>query len=143
VPLSPLQRGEAWLKEDLTPTDRLAETLEEIIREINDMTTNAKLFNIRPSGTGAVAQYTSPTAAQGGRGTVITKFSATGTGTYNVYIGDVADVTTLVINAEAATTDGTAPNTLIDQLVMPGDSIFLEPSAVDAIVFYASGTERR
>ena len=106
------------------------------------MTTNAKLFNIRPDTTDAVAQYISPTSSQGARGTIITKFSATGTGTYNVYIGTVADADTLVISGEAATTDGTAPNTLIDQLVMPGDSIFLEPSDADAIVFYASGTER-
>lgn len=144
--ITPLQRGEKWIKEDGTPTDRFAEVIERVIQEIETMTANAKLFSIRPDSTDAVAVYTAPQSNQGSRGTSITKFSATdpnGSATYSVYIGTVADATTKIINAEVAPADGVAPNTLIDQLIMPGDSIWVEPSAADTIVFYGSGIDRR
>lgn len=144
--INPLQRSDTWVDKEGKPTDRLAETLEDIIRELNDMTTNAQLFSIRPDSTSAVAQYTVDTSSQGSRGTIVTKFTAmdpAGLATYNVYIGTSATDSTKVINGETATTNGVAPITLIDQLIKPGDSIFLEPSAGNTIVFYASGTERR
>lgn len=146
MPINPLQRNELWIDKEGMPTDRLAETLEDIINELNDMTTNAQLFSIRPDSTSAVDQYKADEASQGGRGTIVTKFTATdpaGAATYNVFIGTSATDSTKVINGATATIDGVAPTTLIDQLIKPGDSIFLQPSALDTIVFYASGTERR
>jgi hypothetical protein len=146
MPLNFMQRGERWLKEDGTPTDRFAELIEELIREVGSMTTNAKLIATRPVDAAITKVYTSPTSQEGGRGTIITQFSATdplGAEVYDVYIGSVADSTTKVIEGETAPANGIAPSSLINQLVMPGDSIFVQAGAGNTIVFYASGTERR
>jgi len=141
VPLNELQRNHKWINEDGTPTDAFAEVIEDLIQEFENMKTNTQLFNIRPAGTSPVAQYTAPEQTQGSRGTVVTKFSARGTGTYNVYVGAAASVSTLIMSSVALVADGTTPSTLIDQLVLAGESIWLEPSAGDAIVFLGSGTE--
>ena len=59
MPLNFMQRGERWLKEDGTPTDRFAELIEELIREVGSMTTNAKLIAIRPVDAAITKVYTS------------------------------------------------------------------------------------
>lgn len=144
--LNKIQRDKAWVDKEGRPTQEFAELIDELIQEFLDMATNAQLISVRPTTTAAIAQFTAVAANQGGRGAVITQFMATdpaGAATYSVYIGTVADATTKVISSRTAAIDGDSPPSIINQLVKPGDSIFLEPSAGDTIVFYASGTERR
>jgi hypothetical protein len=141
--LKALQRGQPWVNEDGTPTDTFAELIEDAIQEINSMTANTQLFNVMPTDTSIVTAYTDPTSDKGGQGTVISKFSASGTGTYNVYLGLTFVSSNLIISGEAATNDGLAPSSLIDQLIPPGHSIFIQASAANAIVFLASGNDRR
>jgi len=141
-----LQRGEAWVNKDGTPTDRLAAVIEELIKESNEMTTNAKLALTRPSVTTPVNVYTSPLSNQGGSGTVITQFMATdpaGAATYSVYIGTSTTSSNKVIASRTAAINGDSPSSIIDALIMPGDSLFVEASAMDVIVFNISGIERR
>jgi len=143
VPLNYLQRSERWLNSDGTPTNRFAEVIEELTKEILEMTTNAFLFRERPSGTSPVNVYTAPTSKNtGGRGTVITQFVAGGSSDYSVYIGTVADLDTLILTS-TATLDGDCPMCLINQIVKPGDSIWVEAAVGNNTVFYASGIERR
>lgn len=141
-----LQRNEAWLNKDLTPTERFAAAIEEIIKEINEMTTNAKLFLGTQSVITPVKEYTSPESSQGGKGAVITQFMATdpaGSATYSVYIGTSATAANKVISSRTAAIDGDSPISILNALVMPGDSIFVEASAANTIVFNISGIERR
>lgn len=140
--LNPLQRSDRWIDEEGKPTDRLAEVIENIISELNDMTTNAQLFSTTLSATDKVSVYDADASKDGSRGTIITKFTATGTTAYSVFIGTAA-ANVEVMTSQTATADGVAPVTLIDQLIKPGDSIFIQPATTTAIVFYASGTERR
>ena len=144
--LNPLQRAQAWIKGDGTPEDSFAEIIEELIREVNDMTTNAQLINVRPAAAGPTAYYTAPLSKQGGKGTIITQFAATdpaATATYSVYIGLTAIDATKVLSSRTALADGDSPTSIINAFVKPGDSIFLEVSANDTIVFHVSGTEKR
>jgi len=141
-----MQRDKAWLNKDLTPTQEFAELIEDLIQEFLDMATNAQLISVRPTTTSATAQYTAPTSAQGGRGSTITQFMATdpaGAATYSVYIGATATASTKIISSRTAAIDGDSPTSIINQLVKPGESIFLEASSANVIVFYVSGTERR
>ena len=144
--LNKIQRDKAWLNKDLTPTQEFAELIEDLIQEFLDMATNAQLISVRPSTTGITSVYTSPASNNGGRGTTITQFMATepaGTATYSVFIGSSATDSTKVISSRTAAADGDSPPSIINQLVKPGESIFVQASAIDKIVFYASGTERR
>lgn len=141
-----LQRNEAWLNKDLTPTERFAAAIEEIIKEINEMTTNANLFLGTQSVITPVKVYTSPESSQGGKGTAITQFMATdpaGAATYSVYIGTSATASNKVISSRTAAIDGDSPISILNGLVMPGDSIFVEASAANTIVLNISGIERR
>lgn len=140
-----MQRAKAWLNKDLTPTQEFAELIEDLIQEFLDMATNALLFSTRPSGTSPTSVYTAVSANQGGRGTTITQFMATepaGTATYSVYIGTSATASNKIISSRTADIDGDTPTSIINQLIKPGDSVFVEASAGNTIVFYASGTER-
>ncbi len=144
--LNKIQRDKAWLNKDGTPTQEFAELIDDLLQEFADMATNAQLISVRPSDTSATAQYTAPESTQGGRGTTITQFMATepaGSATYSVYIGTSATDSTKVISSRTAAIDGDSPPSIINQLVKPGESIFLEASAGNKIVFYVSGTERR
>ena len=144
--LNKIQRNKAWFNKDLTPTQEFAELIDDLIQEFADMATNAQLISVRPSYTSATGQYTALASNNGGRGTTITQFMATdpaGTATYSVYIGTSATASTKVISSRTAGIDGDSPPSIINQLVKPGDSIFLEASAGNTIVFYVSGTERR
>ena len=144
--LNKMQRDKAWFNKNLTPTQEFAELIDDLIQEFADMATNAQLISVRPSDTSATVQYTAPDSTQGGRGTTITQFMATepaGTATYSVYIGTSATDSTKVISSRTAAIDGDSPTSIINQLVKPGDSIFLQASAGNTIVFYVSGTERR
>ena len=141
-----LQRAEAWLKPDLTPTERFAELIEYMRQEIEEMTTNAKLAQIRPTVNTAVSVYTAPTSAQGGRGTVITQFSATdpaGAATFDVHIGTAASATTIVVDGATAALDGTTPAALINAMIAPGEQLFVTSSAADTVLFLVSGIVRR
>jgi hypothetical protein len=143
-PIKPLQRQEVWIEEDGSPTDKFAEVIEQLIKEINNMTTNVQLFRVNPSSTSPSAggEYTAKTMAKGGRGTVIRQFIATGTtGTYDVYIGDAASAANKVISAGVPTVGGGTATALIDALIAPGETIWVVPSSASAIVFIASGTE--
>jgi len=138
--LNKIQRDKAWLNKDGTPTQEFAELIDDLLQEFADMATNAQLISVRPS------QYTALGSTQGGRGTTITQFMATepaGSATYSVYIGTSATDSTKVISSRTADIDGDSPPSIINQLVKPGESIFLEASAGNTIVFYVSGTERR
>ena len=144
--LDKIQRDKAWLNKDGTPTQEFAELIDDLLQEFADMATNAQLISVRPSDTSATAQYTAPESTQGGRGTTITQFMATepaGSATYSVYIGTSATDSTKVISSRTAAIDGDSPPSIINQLVKPGESIFLEASSGNKIVFYVSGTERR
>jgi len=144
--LNKIQRDKAWLNKDLTPTQEFAELIEDLIQEFLDMATNAQLISTRPSTTSITSVYTALAANNGGRGTTITQFMATepaGIATYSVFIGSSATDSTKVISSRAAAADGDSPPSIINQLVKPGESIFVQASAIDKIVFYASGTERR
>ncbi len=144
--LNKIQRDKAWLNKDGTPTQEFAELIDDLLQEFADMATNAQLISVRPSDTSATAQYTAPESTQGGRGTTITQFMATepaGSATYSVYIGTSATDLTKVISSRTAAIDGDSPPSIINQLVKPGESIFLQASAGNKIVFYVSGTERR
>ena len=144
--LNKIQRDKAWLNKDGTPTQEFAELIDDLLQEFADMATNAQLISVRPSDTSATAQYTALNSNQGGRGTTITQFMATepaGSATYSVYIGTSATDLTKVISSRTAAIDGDSPPSIINQLVKPGESIFLEASAGNKIVFYVSGTERR
>jgi hypothetical protein len=143
-PIKPLQRQEVWIEEDGSPTDKFAEVIEQLIKEINNMTTNVQLFRVNPSSTSPSAggEYTAKTMTKGGRGTVIKQFIATGTtGTYDVYIGDAASAANKVISAGVPTVGGGTATALIDTLIAPGETIWVVPSSASAIVFIASGTE--
>ena len=61
-----LNRGEPWLNPDGTPTVEFAEAIDDLIRESNEMTTNAKLAQTRPNVLTAVAIYTADTSKQSG-----------------------------------------------------------------------------
>ena len=144
--LNKLQRAKAWIKKDGSPTQEFAELIDDLIQEFLDMATNAQLISVRPSDSSATAQYTALASNQGGRGSIITQFMATdpaGAATYSVYIGDSATGSTKVISSRTAGIDGDSPMSIINQLVKPGESIFLEASVGNTIVFYVSGTERR
>ena len=144
--LNKIQRDKAWLNKNLTPTQEFAELIEDLIQEFLDMATNAQLISTRPSSTAITSVYTALAANNGGRGTTITQFMATdpaGTATYSVYIGSAATASNKVISSRTADIDGDSPPSIINQLVKPGESIFVEASAGNTIVFYASGTERR
>ena len=144
--LNKILRSQAWVNKDGTPTQEFAELIDDLIQEFADMATNAQLISVSPSDTSATAQYTAPASKDGGRGTIITQFMATepaGLATYSVYIGSSATDSTKVISSRTAAIDGDSPPSIINQLVKPGDSIFLEASAGNTIVFYVSGTERR
>ncbi len=144
--LNKIQRDKAWINKDGTPTQEFAELIDDLLQEFADMATNAQLISVRPSDTSATAQYTAPDSTQGGRGATITQFMATepaGSATYSVYIGTSATDSTKVISSRTADIDGDSPPSIINQLVKPGESIFLEASAGNKIVFYVSGTERR
>jgi len=144
--LNKIQRDKAWLNKDLTPTQEFAELIEDLIQEFLDMATNAQLISTRPNTTGITSVYTALAANNGGRGTTITQFMATepaGAATYSVYIGSSATDSTKVISSRTAAADGDSPPSIINQLVKPGESIFVKASAGNTIVFYASGTERR
>ena len=144
--LSTLKRNENWVDINGKPTDRFASVVEALIKEVDEMSVNKQLFITRPSTTSATPVYTAPSSAQGGRGTVIKQFVATdpaSAATFNVYIGSAASATTKVVSSETAANDGTRVVSLYDALVSPGESVFVECSAGNVIVFFASGTERR
>jgi hypothetical protein len=144
--LKPLQRNEAWVDSEGKPTNRFAQVVEDIIREIDEMATNIKLFRERPSATTPTNVYTAPASNKGGRGSVIKQFIATdpsGAATFNVYIGTTAGATTKVCTGITATAAGVSVAALIDALISPGDSVFVEVSAGNTIVFYCSGIERK
>ena len=144
--LKPLQRNESWVDKDGKPTNRFAQVIESLIKEIEEMTTNIRLFSTRPSGTTATSVYTAPTSAQGGRGSVIKQFIATdpaGAATFDVYIGTSATVSNRICNNITATAVGVSVAALIDAIIIPGDSIFVECSAGNTIVFYCSGIEKK
>ncbi len=141
-----LQRAEPWLKPDFTPTERFAELIEYMRQEIEEMTTNAKLAQTRPTVNTAVSVYTAPSSSQGGRGTVITQFSATdpaGAATFDVYIGTAASATTIIVDGATAAVDGTCPSCLINAMISPGEQLFVRSSAADTVLFLVSGIERR
>ena len=144
--LKPISRSEQWIKSGGTPTDQFASIIEDLIREIEDMATNAQLFITRPATTAATAVYTAPTSAQGGRGTIIKQFSASdpaGAATFEVNIGTAATASTLVAKTITATAVGVSVSALFDALLKPGDSIYVKCSAGNTIVFCCSGNERR
>lgn len=141
-----LNRAEAWVEKNGKPTARFAQAIEDLIKEMEEMTVNKQLFLTRPANTSVTSVYTAPTAAQGGRGTVIKQFSATdpaSAATYSVYVGLTGVAATRIIDDETATNEGTRGLALIDLLVSPGESIFIEASAADTIVMSCSGIERR
>ena len=141
-----LNRAEAWVDKNGKPTDIFAQAIDNLIKEMEEMTVNKQLFLTRPVDTAVTNVYTAPTSAQGGRGTVIKQFSATdpaGGATFSVYIGTAGTVSTRIINAEVALNEGTRATSLYDLLVSPGESIFIEASAGNTVVFSASGVERR
>lgn len=135
-----LHELEAWIRQDGTPTGEFADAILQLIKENNEMNTNQKLAQIRPADGSVHDVYTSPDSKNGGRGTVITQFMATGAGTYDVYIGGSASADNQVINGAAAAVDGACPPCLIDAMIRPGESLFLAGSG---IVFLVSGIERR
>ena len=144
--LNKILRSQAWVNKDGTPTQEFAEIIDDLIQEFADMATNAQLISARPSSTAITSVYTALAANNGGRGTTITQFMATepaGTATYSVFIGSSATDSTKVISSRTAAADGDSPPSIINQLVKPGESIFVQASAIDKIVFYASGTESR
>lgn len=143
--LSKLRRSIPWIKADFTPTEEFAQSINEIIQVLEDMFTNKQLYSGRPDMASAEIYYTAPASAQSGRGTTITQFSATDPAagaTYNVYIGKTADDTTLVVSAFNAPADGVGPESVIGLLIPPEHSLWLEPSAIDTIVFNVAGNER-
>jgi hypothetical protein len=144
LPVKKLQRHERWIKEDGSPSQSFAEIIESIIKEINDMTSNVQLFKVNLSATtpSADGEYTAKAMSKSGRGTVIKQFIATGTvGTYDVYIGDAASTANKVINGASPTAIGDTATALIDQVIAPGETIWVVNDNASAIVFMASGTE--
>lgn len=144
--LNLIKRSDKWVDANGRPTNEFAQLFEELVREVEEMSINKQLFITRPSTTAATIVYTAPTSAQGGRGTVIKQFIATdpaSAATFNVYIGTSAGATTKVVSVETADNAGTRVVALYDALVSPGESIYVECSAGNVIVFCASGTERR
>lgn len=143
-PLNLLQREEIWINSGGTPTDAFAEVIEDIVKELSEMTPNIQLFKIAPasSSPSVDGEYTSDTTVNKGRGTVITQFVAIGTGTFDVYIGDAATVPNQIISGGAASAVGVSVEALVNQLINPGESVWVVPSVASAIVFMASGTQR-
>lgn len=142
--LKPLRRDENWIV-DGKPTKAFADLVETLIREVNDMTTNAQLFRVRPADTNANSVYTAPASNQRGRGTTIKQFTASdpaAAATFNVYIGTTASAATKVVHGVTASAAGVSVSQLENALVRPGESIFVEASAANTIVFIASGNER-
>jgi len=140
-----LNRAEPWLNPDGTPTVEFAEAIENLIRESNEMTTNAKLAQTRISVLTAVKLYTAPASDESGNGTVITQFVANdpaGAATFDVHIGTVADATTLVVDNETALALGVSVPHLISAMIAPGESLFVTVSAINKIVFLVSGIEK-
>lgn len=141
-----LQRGGKWVNEDGTPTARFAQAIEDLIQDNLEMTTNAQLALTRPSVLTAVQAYDSPLSSEGGRGTVITQFMATdpaGAATYSVYVGTTAVDATKIISSRTAAANGDSPDSIINALIKSGESLFLEASAINTIVFNISGIEKR
>ena len=148
--ISKLPRNVPWFTDEGLPTTEFANLIDDLIDEENGMQSNARLYSAKTatnSGNGT-AVYTAPTTAQGSRGTVITGFQATdpaGVATFDAWIGATASASTLIVNDKKANADGdpadTATNALVGQLILPGESLFLEPSTA-VIVFYISGNER-
>ena len=141
-----LNELEAWVNPDGTPTTELAEAILELIRESEEMNANQQLALTRPTTTDAVAIYTAPTSKQGNKGTVITQFSAadpTNTDTFNVYIGTAASATTKIVSAEVALKEGETPPAIIGTVIRPDESLWVEVTTADRIVFAVSGIERR
>lgn len=144
--VSSLNRSDAWVDANGKPTDRFAQAIEDLIKEVEEMSVNKQLFLTRPANTDVTNVYTSPTSAQGGRGTIIKQMSATdpaGAATFSVYVGAAGTDVTRIVNAELALNEGTRALSLYDLLVSPGESIFIAASAGNTVVFSASGVERR
>ena len=141
-----LSRSEAWVDKNGKPTNKFAQAIEDLIKEVEEMSVNKQLFLTRPADTAVTNVYTAQTAAQGGRGTVIKQFSASdpaNSATYSVYVGAAGTASTRVIDDDVALKVGARGLALVDLLVSPGESIFIEASAGNTIVFSCSGVERR
>jgi hypothetical protein len=141
-----LHEDEAWTNADGTPTTQFAEAILELIRESDEMSTNKQLALIRPDGTSATAIYTSPTSKQGGKGTVITQFSAadpTNTDTFDVHIGTSATASNKIVSAEVALKEGETPPAILNAMINPGESLYVKVTTADRIVFSVAGIEKR
>lgn len=107
------------------------------------MATNKSLITaLRPSVTTAVNAYTSPANGAGTRVVAFTASIPSGTETYKVYIGTAATADTEIIPTKSikGPKDDTAFG-VINQLIGPNESIFVQVSTADTITFRASGIE--
>ena len=139
-----LQRNSRWIKDDGSPSEAFAQLFDSIVNEINNMTANIQLFKVNPSATSPSSggEYTATAQSDGGRGVAITNFIATGTtGTFDVYIGDAASAANKVIDAASPSATGGSVERLINQVVNPGEKVWVVPSSPSAIVFMCSGVE--
>ena len=107
------------------------------------MATNKSLITaVRPSVTTAVNVYTSPSNGSGTRILAFTASLPSGTETYKVYMGTAANSETEIIPTKSI--KGPKDDTVfgvINQLIGPAESIFVEVSTADTITFRASGIE--
>jgi hypothetical protein len=136
----------AWIKQDGTPTAEFSEVILELIRESDEMSTNKQLALIRPDGTSATAIYSAPTSKQGGKGTVITHFSAadpSNTDTFDVHIGTSATASNKIVSAEVALKEGETPPAILNAMINPGESLYVKATTADRIVFSVAGIEKR
>ena len=98
------------------------------------------ISGVQPTTTSAENVYTSPANEGGTRIVAFTASLVTGSETYRVFVGASAIDATEIIPATGLTgPDNDSPFGLINHLILPGESLFVQVSTGTTIAFRATG----